>query len=706
LNISGLIRSVMNELQAAEPKALELKVGEVVKGMVLQLLSETDAIINIGGVQVRAKLETPLKPGEVTLLQVQPNNSSGQIVMKPLGASGVQIAEGSLADVLKNVGLPDTSTNRQIIQMLHQSGVSLTKDNVQSFSQLQSQVPASVPQEEWISSAVVAFQKGIPLSSETVTAVRQAINGPAFHETLQDLDVQMTKLLSEQPSISSLTKSAIETFKSIVALVKEASNGLVSQTASQQQLSKGEMDSLLTAARSGSQQAASQAAETEASGVAADGQRAARLAAATANAGNGQSTPPQPASSDSVAAARAGGTVTAASLTAQPMATPSSPDPLSGGTGSKTGNTNSFNTSAVPVQTDPDSAQPSKLGAGHTHAHMPSASSISASPASSLTGNPVTGAHINSQRPVVANPPLVEARLNRETSDKPIIGNSASTKQAAETAVRIQPNASTTQEAHPLTIGIGAPNEEEHWISKLMKSVGVEHENTIFKLPERIVLDGQFQSAAGLLDKDPLAPTSPLQEQLKTVDTLKSVLLMLVQSDDTPPALKEAAQQAVQQITGQQLLLNIDRNAMFSNITMFIPLINANGEQTAAIHIQSRKGARGEIDSNNCRLVFDLRMKALGDTMVDVQVVDRIVSLRVLNDQPFVQQLLEAYREEIAAGLSAVGYQFISLKCSPYPEKGQPVEESTTGSKPDANHSAQLQSIYGNKPYKGMDLRV
>lgn len=159
MNISGLIRSVLNDMQASEPKVLELKVGEVVKGMVLQLLSETDAIINIGGVQVRAKLETPLKQGEVTLLQVQPENSSGQMVLKPLGASVVQIADGSLAEVLKNVGLPDNAINRQIIQTLHQSGVPLSKDNVQAFSQLQSQLPPAVSQKDWIPAARLLFKK-------------------------------------------------------------------------------------------------------------------------------------------------------------------------------------------------------------------------------------------------------------------------------------------------------------------------------------------------------------------------------------------------------------------------------------------------------------------------------------------------------------------------------------------------------------------
>ena len=101
LNISGLIRSLVGDLTASESKVLELKVGQIVKGVVLQLLSDQEALINIGGMQVRAKLETPLKQGDVTMLQVQPESNGGQILLKPLMASDVQIADDSLSELLK-----------------------------------------------------------------------------------------------------------------------------------------------------------------------------------------------------------------------------------------------------------------------------------------------------------------------------------------------------------------------------------------------------------------------------------------------------------------------------------------------------------------------------------------------------------------------------------------------------------------------------
>ncbi|MDQ1913271.1 hypothetical protein RAC89_23010 [Paenibacillus sp. GD4] len=220
----------------------------------------------------------------------------------------------------------------------------------------------------------------------------------------------------------------------------------------------------------------------------------------------------------------------------------------------------------------------------------------------------------------------------------------------------------------------------------MMKALGVDHEHQSLKL-----LHMQGNASA---------------TESKAADTLKGLLLQLGQSSDVTPALKEAAQQALQQITGQQLLLNTDRSSMFSHVTMFVPLINGNGEQTAAIHIQSRKGSRGGLDADNCRLVFDLKMKSLGDTMVDVQVVNKIVSLQVHNDQPFLADLLEANREEIANGLSAIGYQFISMKCTPYPERLSELNENSTAAIKPGSAAAQLQAVYGQKPYKGVDIRL
>jgi hypothetical protein len=166
-------------------------------------------------------------------------------------------------------------------------------------------------------------------------------------------------------------------------------------------------------------------------------------------------------------------------------------------------------------------------------------------------------------------------------------------------------------------------------------------------------------------------------------------------SDDLPPALKEAAQQVVQHLTGQQLLLNTDRTAPFAQVHMFIPFIGPDGRETATIQIQSRRGKRGELDASNCRLWFDLDMKGLGPTLVDVQVVDRIVSLKLHNDQDWAASLLTSGRESIRTALESLGYQLLTLRTEPMPIR---TEQSSPA-------SSEVQS-YVPQPYKGVDLKI
>ncbi|MDQ1913270.1 hypothetical protein RAC89_23005 [Paenibacillus sp. GD4] len=230
MNIGGLFRGMMGDVQASEPKSLELKTGQVVRGVVLQVLPEQEALMNIGGVQVRAKLETPLKQGQSTMLQVQPESANGQVNLKPLESSGgVQIADSSLPDVIKSLAISDTPANRQLVQALHQAGIALTKENVQAFVQLAGQMPASIPLEDWLPAGIVAIQKGVPLTPEAVLSVKQAIQGQPIHETLTRLEDAIERELGGGKPMTPDSRALLEGVKALVQQVRAASAQLLAQ---------------------------------------------------------------------------------------------------------------------------------------------------------------------------------------------------------------------------------------------------------------------------------------------------------------------------------------------------------------------------------------------------------------------------------------------------------------------------------------------
>jgi hypothetical protein len=600
MNISGLIRSLVGDLTASESKVLELKVGQVVKGVVLQLLSDQEALLNIGGVQVRAKLETPLKQGDVTYLQVQPESSGGQIMLKPLTASGVQITEDSLGDLLKAFSVKDTAGNRQMVQHMQQEGVPVSKETVKDFETLMSSVPEGVNKEEWAQAAVLAYKKGLPLTQETVGALRQVTSGPPIGKVLDQLEQQAASLLEQEPQ-----HPAAETAKQVVALLKE-----------------------LRASAAAVWPARPPEAPAAAAAPPAASQAGAQSTAAPAG--------PPPAGSAPVAAA----------ATTPPAAAPADVE-----------------LAAAPAQ---PAAEPQAARA--RAAAVLEAQARSAEP-------------LREGEPPVAGSPVQQPPA----------------KQKAAEPLEARSSAPQVPEADP----------EPNWISRMLKAVGVEHEaHLAAKLDER----GDVMQR-GRLHKDDQLPnliamTSQQDDTAKpaAAETLKSLLLQLTASSDTPAPLREAAQQAVGQITGQQLMLTGDKSAMFAHMTLFVPFMDGTGQQSAAIHIQSRKGKRGEVDANNCRLLFDLQMKIMGNTLVDVHVVNKIVSLTIHNDHPALAPMMEESKEEITSAMNKAGYQFISLKCSPYP---QPVRNDDEGKvKAVTDGRADLRSLYLPKTYKGVDFRA
>ncbi|MEK3828297.1 hypothetical protein [Paenibacillus sp. FSL K6-1558] len=198
MNISSMIRGLMGDSKPGNAKPLELKEGQVVRGSVVSVSDDGgEAVLQIQGVQVRAKLETPLRPGETTLLQVQPPGENGITVMKPVAGSLAELPQASLNNLLQEVGLADTKDNRELLLAMQRSGLPLTKDNVAMVQNMMVAKPAQVPVEEWVQAVGIAFQRGLPITAETVKGLHQTVFGPPLHQLLSGLADQLESFLSQ-----------------------------------------------------------------------------------------------------------------------------------------------------------------------------------------------------------------------------------------------------------------------------------------------------------------------------------------------------------------------------------------------------------------------------------------------------------------------------------------------------------------------------
>jgi hypothetical protein len=738
MNISGVIRSMIGELRPEEPKTLELKTGQVVKGVIVQMLSDREAVVNIGGVQVTAKLETSLKQGQVTMLQVQPEGQGGQVVLKPLQSSDIQIADDSLAHLLKEFGMKDQPGARQLLQQLHQAGIPLGKETIKAFIDIQGQKPAQVKPEQWLESAIVTHHKGAALTPGTVGAVHQAIFGAPLHETLEQLDSKLISSLQDGTAdswpapVKELAVKAAQLLQLLRGITEPVQASEGGEPAA---IEDGQAEHL---SRTGSALLArgSNSVETSEHGFKQDTSLQGNLLeGSSSRSGLRQSVlgapfagSPATLQPDNSGASSANAPSTAAGASSGLSAGQAAP---ANGTTQHTvdqqlqqqqASTNS--NARQPVAASSDRSESSSNAQRDTASGMTKAAGTDRPEGSTNThrdmvaGTPkITGAD-QPESPANGLRDTVAGTTKTVGADRPEGSTNAQRDMAAGTPkVSAEPNKAADAGRsmdQPMLAETGRPQSDDNgnWIVRMLKTIGIDHENQAVKLLEHTGINSQLRAddSPGNVMSNFTIDQDGVPDLSKAADSLKSILLQLSSSDDAPPALKEAAHQTVQQITGQQLMLTADRTAMFAHLTLMVPMYGENGQQTASIHIQSRRGKKGELDADNCRLLFDLRMKAMGDTLVDVQVVDRIVSLNVHNNHPIVAELLESHRDEIASGLSSLGYQFISLKCSLYPEKTDASAASQSErSEQTASDFAAMQGtrmLVSSKSYKGMDIRI
>ncbi|WP_256761442.1 hypothetical protein [Cohnella sp. WQ 127256] len=628
MNIGPMLRAMMGDAQPADGRALELKVGQIVRGVILELLENQEALVNINGVQVKAKLDAEIQVGKSTLLQVQSGGTGGLVTLKTLADLSEMLPEEGLKDVLKTFGLPEQKWAMDMLRGLKRDGHPIGKEAAAYFNTAAALKPAGVDAASWASASDVAFRRGLTPTETTISSLRQALFGQPIHEELANLRTAVESWLggAKAPSADA-------------AALGQKLQSLLSQGAAL--LAEGETQ--LSGDEGTSQSATSKGSDG-------DKTQAANL---LRNAATG-----------STLSGELNKTATDAAATKGDV-----------GAGKVVSN-------AASQATPPVSVAP-QAGAGGASAAQPDASRAAALP--------------NNAPPAAAFQAPSVAENQAAAANRPATAANAS---AVADSARAMNQADASQSS--------APKSEAAWIGRFLQWLGVGHERQLMHNVEPRMLPGDnaglpVGTAAALAS----GADAPGQESRPAAESLKGALLALATHDDVPPMIREAAQTLANQVTGQQLLLSSDRStvAPFSHMTLFVPMKGSDGDTTATVHVQTRRSRRGEWDVDNCHMLFDLKMRNLGDTLVDVQVVDRIVSLKLLSDFPGMPLLLDAAREELATGMSSAGFQLLSLTTSPLPQWKSGSAASALSSASGEKGTA-IASAYATKPYKGVDYKA
>ncbi|HYK73649.1 MAG TPA: hypothetical protein VEV44_11125 [Pseudoneobacillus sp.] len=193
-------------------------------------------------------------------------------------------------------------------------------------------------------------------------------------------------------------------------------------------------------------------------------------------------------------------------------------------------------------------------------------------------------------------------------------------------------------------------------------------------------------------EKDLFDQIKGLENEPIKQDTLKSLLIQHI-GEQTDLSQREPAEQLLHRITGMQLLSKEMGPLMQVVMQIPIPLWDSVPELT--VQWSGRKTEEGKIDPNYCRILFYLELENLKETIVDLKIQNRVISIKVINDN---QQWLQNFRplqEVLKENLKNMNFHLSSFQFE---------KANTQQIGKESNRS--FPSIYNNQTYSGVDIKI
>ncbi|MCG3419112.1 hypothetical protein [Oceanobacillus jordanicus] len=178
-----------------------------------------------------------------------------------------------------------------------------------------------------------------------------------------------------------------------------------------------------------------------------------------------------------------------------------------------------------------------------------------------------------------------------------------------------------------------------------------------------------------------------MQEQT----SLKGVLLQLMQQGDHNNNTTEQSKQLLHFINGLQLQ-SVQDTGNFLYASLQLPGEKLGLAKDLQLEFEGRKTEDGEIDSSHCRVLFYLDLANLNQTIIDMTVQNRNVSVTIYNQsEEELRPLAKDYQAVLKNGLNELDYHLSSVMFKPVRE------EELTGSKRQQSHPSS---------YQGVDFRI
>ena len=171
--------------------------------------------------------------------------------------------------------------------------------------------------------------------------------------------------------------------------------------------------------------------------------------------------------------------------------------------------------------------------------------------------------------------------------------------------------------------------------------------------------------------------------------TMKSILLQMLQQGGFH---QEQVQQLLHFINGTQLQSLTETNQMYQ-AQLLIPGNKFELNQDIWLQFESKKTPDKTIDTDYCRIIFVLDLKRLQETIVDMQIQKRIITVSIFNDLVTGVENMDRLYSDMKKNLENLDYQLSTIQWKPLSDNNEVTPSSTIHKK-------------DNHQQEGFDFRI
>ncbi|HET7577860.1 MAG TPA: hypothetical protein VFK33_01165 [Bacillales bacterium] len=199
MNLQSLLNSVQSVKGTNLPKITLLK-GQIFLGKIMKLFPGDRAQVQLGGLQVHARLEAPLEAGKSYWLQVA--NAKGTPELKVLQSRDAPIEKNrSFRSLFEDLGLSPSKQREAVVRALVKENLPLSKEMIQKGGEW-------VKTAENIQAALDVIRqmasRQLPFTRVVFEALLSEREGTAVHERLNSLSKALTQSPESFPAADKL----------------------------------------------------------------------------------------------------------------------------------------------------------------------------------------------------------------------------------------------------------------------------------------------------------------------------------------------------------------------------------------------------------------------------------------------------------------------------------------------------------------------